>query len=413
MENEAVEQAVAHEGVDIVHRDGQFDRYTLLSNRILEAVCSNRGLRSLSMRNVEVNEGIGMEPLRRLSNLESLCLSALSSFEGHHLSLLLDVGRESLNRISLLHCRLLEGELHQLTNMQRLEAISLIMVTLCQNDFDALASMTGLRTLNIFGKVRDDIDLSRLHHLRHLSLQLYNNVLPDIPNQLMNLQSLESLVLRLRFGIEGERSTNRRIITVHADEESTFAASSGSGNRSVSPSSLSEGSDIDLPDVNMIMAHPLDSIGSLNNLRLLMIYDTLLTDGLMETICSLPSLVELSLWDCHTISESSITHLTSIQTFEKLTVHRFDALNESHLEQFLQLKSLNTLELYLCRNLVNANLELLGSMRWLTHLTICPHSVKGQYQLPTNIKLVTDKTTRKAESRVKHLLRKIKSKGLF
>lgn len=412
VEDEAVEQAVANEGVDIVHRNGQFDEHTLLSNRILKAVCSNRGLTSLSMRNVELNEGIGMEPLRRLSNLEELCLSALSSFEGHHLSLLLDVGRESLKKMCLLHCRLLEGELHQLINMQRMQELSLIMASLCQNDFDALASMTGLRTLNIFGKVRDDIDLSRLHHLRHLSLQLYNNV-HDIAN-LINLQSLESLVLRLRFGIEGEHTTNNRfrIITVHADEESTFAAS-GSGNRSVSPSSLSEGSDIDLPDVNMIMTHPLDSIGSLNNLRSLMIYDTLLTDGLIETISSLPSLVELSLWDCNTLSETSIIHLTSIQALEKLTLHRFDALTESHFERFLQLKSLNTLELYLCRNLVNANLEQLGSMRRLTHLTVCPHSVKGQYQLPTNIKLVTDKTSRKAESRVKHLLRKIKSKGLF
>ena len=412
--NEAVEQEAANQGANIVHRDGQFDEHTILSNRILKAVCSNRGLRSLSMRNVELNEGVGMEPLGRLSNLESLCLSALSSFEGHHLSFLIDVGRESLKKMSLLHCRLLEGELHQLVGMNRIEEVSLIMTTLCQNDFDSLASMTGLRTLNIFGKVRDDIDLSRLYHLRHLSLQLYNNVHPDdIANQLMNLQSLESLVLRLRFGIEGERSTNRRIITVHADEESTFAASSGSGNRSVSPSSLSEASDIDLPDVNMIMAHPLDSIGSLNNLRLLLIYDTLLTDGLIETISSLPSLVELSLWDCHTLSETSINHLTSMDTLEKLTLHRFDVLHESHLEQFLQLKSLNTLELYLCRNLVDANLEQLGSMRRLTHLMICPHSVEGQYQLPTNIKLVTDKTSRKAESRVKHLLRKIKSKGLF
>jgi len=416
MENEVIEQAAANEGVDIVHRNGQFDEYTLLSNRILKAICSNRGLRYLSMRNVEVNEGIGMEPLRRLSNLEAVCLSALSSFEGRHLSLLVDVGRESLKKMSLLHCRLLEGELHQLTNMQSLQEISLIMASLCQNDFDALASMIGLRTLNIFGKVRGNIDLSRLHHLRHLSLQVYNIVHPDIANQLMNIQSLESLVLRLRFGIEGEHTTNNRfgIITVHADEESTFAASIGSGNRSVSLSSLSEGSDIDLPDVNMIMTHPLDSIGRLNNLRSLMIYDTLLTDGLIETISSLPRLVELSLWDCHTLSETSITHLTSIQALEKLTLHRFDALNESHFEQFLQLKSIKILELYLCRNLVDANLEQLGSMRRLTHLTICPHSVEeGQNQLPTNIKLVTDKTTRKAESRVKHLLRKIKSKGLF
>ena len=123
----------------------------------------------------------------------------------------------------------------------------------------------------------------------------------------------------------------------------------------------------------MIMSHPLDSIGSLNNLRLLMIYDTLLTDGLVETISSLPHLVELSLWDCHTLSESSIIHLTSIQTLEKLTLHRFDALNESHLKQFLQLKSLNTLELYLCRNLVDANLEQLGFMPRLSYMTICPH----------------------------------------
>lgn len=412
--NDAVEQEAANQGANIVHRDGQFDEHTLLSNRILTAVCSNRRLRSFSMRNVELNEGVGMEPLQRLSNLEELCLSALSSFEGRHLSLLVDTGRESLQKMCLLHCRLLEGELHRLTNMQRIEELSLIMVTLCQNDFDSLASMTGLRTLKIFGKVRDDIDLSRLYHLRHLSLQLYNNVGVNIADQLINLQLLESLVLRLRFGIEGEHATNSsRIITVHADEESTFAASIGSGNRSVSPSSLSEGSDIDLPDVNMIMTHPLDSIGSLNNLRSLLIYDTLLTDGLLETICSLPSLVELSLWNCHALSETSIIHLTSIQTLEKLTLHRFDAVNESHLEQFLQLKSLNTLELYLCRNLVDANLEQLGSMLRLTHLTICPHSVEGQNQLPTNIKLVTDKTSRKAESRVKHLLRKIKSKGLF
>ena len=163
--------------------------------------------------------------------------------------------------------------------------------------------------------------------------------------------------------------------------------------------------------------HPLNSLARLSNLRSLLIYDTILTDDLVEIVSdSLTDLQELSLWDCHTLSESSVSHLSRMHSLEKLSLHRFNALKESSLESLVGLNSLQRLELYLCKNLANASLERLGSMKRLAYLTICPHLL-GDCQLMnlsrTRVKLVKDDTQQKAESRVKHLLRKIKNTGLF
>ena len=176
------------------------------------------------MRNVELHEGVGIEPLRQLEHLKELCLSSLSSFEEHNLSLLSSVGEKTLKKLSLAHCRLLENELHHLTRLEWLADLSLIMVTLCEDDIHSLALLTNLKSLHIFGQINGPADLSLLRHLtklKHLSLQVSNGVDPDIAGHLGELEQLKTLVLRLRFNGDEEGGADQaRMIACVGDNAS-------------------------------------------------------------------------------------------------------------------------------------------------------------------------------------------------
>ncbi len=75
--------------------------------------------------------------------------------------------------------------------------------------------------------------------------------------------------------------------------------------------------------------------------------------------------------------------------------------------------SINELELFLCRNICNINIDNnLGLMKNLQRLTVSPYYLKKPVHL-THITFVKDAKEKNAEKRVKHLLRKIQSKDCF
>jgi len=407
----------AREGLDLVLQNE--DEFTRLSARVLVSVCNtqNEGLKSLSMRNVELLGGVGIEPLRRLRCIEKLCLCALTSFEGYHLQLLHDVGKDTLRKLSLVHCRLIEGHLGPLTGMTQLEELSLLATTLCDIDIGSLSTMRRLKVLNVFGQIQYECNLSQLRlsgNLRHLSLQIYNKVSRDVAQQLNGMVSLESLCLRMRFMDVHEMDTDENVpfIPVDVDEESTLNLSVGMRtDASVMDETIMD--DDETLENSLMLESPLDFSG-LHNLRSLFIYDSVLTDDLVESISGLHQLRELSLWDCHALSEESISHLSTMQSLEKLCLHRFDAMSEASLETLSStLDSVKELELYQCGIMRDVEIDNnLGLMKRLRKLTISPYRLDKPIHL-THLQLVKDDSERKSKKRVAHLLRKIRNRGLF
>eukprot|EP00984_Skeletonema_dohrnii_P024785 scaffold13923_cov78-Skeletonema_dohrnii-CCMP3373.AAC.1 len=395
------------------------DEFTRLSARMLVSVCNtqNEGLKSLSMRNVELLGGVGIEPLRRLRCIEKLCLCALTSFEGYHLKLLHDVGKDTLRKLSLVHCQLIEGHLGPLTGMTQLEELSLLATTLCDDDIESLSTMKRLKVLNVFGQIQYECNLSQLRpsgNLHHLSLQIYNKVSRDVAQQLNGMVSLESLCLRMRFMGVHEMDTNENVpfIPVDVDEESTLNLSVGMRtDASVMDETIMD--DDETLENALMVESPLDFSG-LHNLRSLFIYDSVLTDDLVESISGLHQLRELSLWDCHALSEESISHLSTMQSLEKLCLHRFDAMSVASLETLSStLDSIKELEFYQCGIMRDVEIDNnLGLMKRLRKLTISPYHLEKPIHL-THLQLVKDDSERKTKKRVAHLLRKIRNRGLF
>eukprot|EP00985_Skeletonema_marinoi_P026866 scaffold21227_cov95-Skeletonema_marinoi.AAC.1 len=407
----------AREGLELVLQNE--DEFTRLSARMLVSVCNtqNEGLKSLSMRNVELLGGVGIEPLRRLRCIEKLCLCALTSFEGYHLQLLHDVGKDTLRKLSLVHCQLIEGHLGTLTGMTQLEELSLLATTLCDDDIGSLSTMRRLKVLNVFGQIQNECNLSQLRlsgNLRHLSLQIYNKVSRDVAQQLNGMVSLESLCLRMRFMGVHEMDTDENVpfIPVDVDEESTLNLSvCMRTDASVMDETIMD--DDETLENALMVESPLDFSG-LHNLRSLFIYDSVLTDDLVESISGLHQLRELSLWDCHALSEESITHLSTMQSLEKLCLHRFDAMSEASLETLSStLDSVKELELYQCGIMRDVEIDNnLGLMKRLRKLTISPYHLEKPIHL-THLQLVKDDSERNTKKRVAHLLRKIRNRGLF
>lgn len=419
------EEDAASWGLQHVHRNEEMDEYSRLSNRILESVCRNEGLKSLSMRNIELFDGKGLESLRNLHHIEKICLCALSSFEEYHLGLLSDVGKRTLRSLSLAHCRLIEGHLNRLIGLTNLEELSLIATCLNGDDARSLSNMRKLTTLNIAGTIKNECDLSHLQlqsqtNLRHLSLQIFNNVSRDVALKLNNLQSLETLCLRMRFVDEDEigDDEDEDPVVFHVDEESTLNFTARSGSRMdesvMDVTTVNTHEDMGPFNFSSWLHSPLDFSSGLTSLRSLLIYDSVLTDNLVKSIAdNLDQLQELSLWDCDTLTEESIDHLSRIQSLNKLVLHRFDVMTEEGLKRLSSLSSINELELYLCGNTCNFKIDNnLGSMKNLQRLTISPYYLKKPAHL-THITFVKDVKEKNAEKRVKHLLRKIQNRGLF
>ena len=402
--------------LDHRNNDEEMDDISRLSTRMLTSVCNNNeGLLSLSMRNVELLDGVGIKPLMRLKRLEKICLCALTSFEEHHLQLLYNVGKDTLRKLSLVHCRLIEGHLDHLVGLRQLEELSLLATTLCNNDIEALSNMRQLKVLNVSGQIQNDCDLSQLQsfgNLRHLSLQIYNKVLPGVAQHLNSLSSLESLCLRMRFLGVHEMDTDDQVsyIPVDVDEESTLNFSVGT-RMDIDDATVND----DEVQQNIILTEesPFDFSG-LHSLRSLMIHDSILTDDLVESISHLHQLEELSLWDCHALSEESISHLATMQSLKKLCLHRFDAMSESSLQTLSRLNSIKELGFYQCGIMHNVEIDKnnLGSMRNLRKLTISPYDLEKPTNL-THVQLIKDESERNAKKRVAHLLRKILTRGLF
>eukprot|EP00986_Skeletonema_menzelii_P021058 scaffold33048_cov200-Skeletonema_menzelii.AAC.1 len=365
----------SRESLDLVLQNQ--DEFTCFSARLLVSVCStqNGGLKSLSMRNVELLEGVGIEPLRRLRCIEKICLCALSSFEEYHLQLFRDVGEHTLRKLSLAHCRLIEGHLGRLVGLRKLEELSLHSTTLCDGDIESLSRMRRLKVLNVFGQIENDCNFSPLQrsgNLRHLSLQIFNKVAPDIAPQINRMVSLESLCLRMRFlGVhEMEADDDVPFIPLNVDEESTLNLSVGMRtDASVADETILD--DDEIQEDALIVESPFDFSG-LYNLRSLLIYDSILTDDLVESISGLHQLKELSLWHCQALSEESISHLSKMQSLEKLCLHRFDAMSEAGLETLSSsLVSVKELELYQCGIMRDVEIDNnLGMMKRLRKLTI-------------------------------------------
>jgi hypothetical protein len=409
---------------EFVHRNEEMDEYSRLRNRILQSVCKNEGLKSLSMRNVELFDGEGLKPLRNLHHIEKICLCALSSFQEYHLRLLSGVGERTLRVLSLAHCRLIEGHLDNLVGLTNLEELSLIATRLNGDDIRSLSNMRELKTLNISGTIKSDCNQSDLQlqsqtNLRQLSLQIFNNVSRDVALKLNNFQSLETLCLRMRFVDEDEigDDEDEGPVIFHVDEESTLnitAAGSRMDESVMDVTTVNTHEDMGPFNFSSWLHSPLDFSSGLTSLRSLLIYDSVHTDNLVKSIAdNLDQLQELSLWDCDTLTEESIDHLSRIQSLNKLVLHRFDAMTEEGLKRLSSLSSINELELYLCGNTCNFKIDNnLGSMKNLRRLTISPYYLKKPAHL-THITFVKDAKEKNTEKRVKHLLRKIQSRGLF
>ena len=381
------------------------------------------------MRNVELVDGEGIHPLKRLKYIEKLCLCALSSFQRDHLKILNDI--KTLRILTLAHCDLIEGRLVELKGLTELEELSLIATSLDDDDFDSLVGFYKLRVLNINGDIHNNCDLSklrRLANLRHLSLQIFNTqmyrpigrrrqrrVLPNMAEQVNGLVSLESLCLRMRFRrqwYENNFDVVEPFVPTHPDEESTLNFSVGTG---MDESIMDDVSSSDeAPEVQPVVEPSLLNFSGLRNLRSLSINDSVLTDDVVESLSgSLTHLQDLSLWDCDTLSKSSISQLSKMKWLKKLLLHRFNALTEGTLKTLAKLDSIKELEFYLCMKICKAKIgNSLGKMKELEKLTISPYFLEKPVHL-THIKLVKDKSTENAEKRVKHLLQKIQSKGLF
>jgi hypothetical protein len=201
-------------------------------------------------------------------------------------------------------------------------------------------------------------------------------------------------------------------VPTHPDEESTLNFSVGTG---MDESIMDDVSSSDeAPEVQPVVEPSLLNFSGLRNLRSLSINDSVLTDDVVESLSgSLTHLQDLSLWDCDTLSKSSISQLSKMKWLKKLLLHRFNALTEGTLKTLAKLDSIKELEFYLCMKICKAKIgNSLGKMKELEKLTISPYFLEKPVHL-THIKLVKDKSTENAEKRVKHLLQKIQSKGLF
>ncbi len=445
------DEEAARDGVTVVRRvEGEMDDHARLSNRILECVCNNKNLKSLSLRNVAVDEGSGIEQLRNLTQIQRLCLSALTSFQDSHLQLISDVGRDTLQKLSLVNCNRIEGHISRLVGLAKLEELSLTVTSLCASDVESLSNMRQLKVLNVFGQIQNDCDLSllqNLKNLRHLSLQIRNKVSPGLGLPLSELSSLESLCLRWQF-LEDDDESNAGeapILCVNVDEESTLnILSVGTRmNQSVMDETMVNDGDeessmiwsmatrmdrsvmdetiaseeVQEQDENayLMLMSPFDLTSSHNhNLRSLALYDSDLTNVLVEFISdNLTQLQDLSLWDCNTLLEESITHLSTMQSLKKLCLHRFDAMTEDSLETLSALDSIEELEFYLCENIRDAEIDNnLGKMRHLRKLTMSPYHLEKPAHL-THIELVKDNSEENAKKRVESLLQKIYARGLF
>jgi hypothetical protein len=301
--------------------------------------------------------------------------------------------------------------------MTQLEELSLLATTLCDNDIGSLSTMRRLKVLNVFGQIQYECNLSQLRlsgNLRHLSLQIYNKVSRDVAPQLNGMVSLESLCLRMRFMGVHEMDTDENVpfIPVDVDEESTLNLSVDMRtDASVMDETIMD--DDETLENALMVESPLDFSG-LHNLRSLFIYDSVLTDDLVESISGLHQLRELSLWDCHALSEESISHLSTMQSLEKLCLHRFDAMSEASLETLSStLDSVKELELYQCGIMRDVEIDNnLGLMKRLRKLTISPYHLEKPIHL-THLQLVKDDSERNTKKRVAHLLRKIRNRGLF
>jgi hypothetical protein len=442
------DEEAAREGITVIRRvegEGEIDRHARLSNRILECVCnSNKNLSSLSLRNVAVSEGCGLEPLRKLTQLQKLCLSALTSFQDYHLQLISHVGRDTLQKLCLVNCSMIEGHISSLAGLTKLEELSLTVTSLCARDIVSLSDMRQLKVLNVFGQIQiqNDDDLSPLEdmkNLRHLSLQIRNKVPPNQGLPLGKLSSLESLCLRWRFleDLDETDLYDTPILCVNVDEESTLNLMDRSNMDVTTANDVDEASTLNWSmaarmdqsvmdettvneekqeqddDMFFMLMSPFD-LTSPHNIRSLVLYDSDLTTVLTQFISQyLNQLQDLSLWDCDALTEESITHLSTMQSLEKLCLHRFDAMTEDSLETLSNLDSVEELEFYLCKNIRDANIESnLGLMRSLTKLTISPYRLEKPASL-ARLELVTDDSEDDAKKRVENLLQKIYARGLF
>jgi len=414
-------EEAAQANVDVLRREeGDMDNHAMLSNSILQCVCNNENLKSLSVRNVAVGEGSGIGPLRNLRGIQKLCLSALTSFQEDHLEFINGVGRDTLQKLSLVNCRLVEGHINRLNGLTKLEELSLTITSLCDSDIESLSNMRQLKVLNVFGQIQNDCNLSRLEslvNLRHLSLQIYNKVSLDVGGlPLGELSSLESLCLRWRF-LEGNDEIDTGvapILCVKVDEESTFKSSViARMDESVMDETTVNGEEQE--NMFSMLISPFDLSPSIpHNLRSLVLYDSDITTNLVEFISeNLNQLQNLSLWDCHALSEESVSHISTMQSLEKLCLHRFDAMTEESLEELSTFESIKELEFYLCKNIRDAEIDnSLGLMSNLRKLTISPYRLERPAHL-THLQLVKDKDEHNAKKRVESLLQKIYAKGLF